>query len=42
VLVTGETKAAVIERIKSGESLPINRIGDINWFIDAAANKTAT
>ena len=42
VLVTGETKSAVIERIKSGESLPINRIGDINWFIDAAANKTAT
>ena len=38
VLVSGKEKAAVISRIKKGESLPINNIGDIHWFIDEAAN----
>ena len=42
VLVGGAGKSAVIKQIKSGESLPINQIGDIYWFIDAAANKTET
>lgn len=42
VLVAGSSKAPVIKQIKSGESLPINRIGDIHWFIDTAANKTET
>ena len=37
VLVGGEQKAAVISRIKSGEALPINSIGEINWYIDEAA-----
>jgi len=40
VLVSGQNKAGVIKRIKEGESLPVNRIGDINWFIDEAANTT--
>lgn len=38
VLVAGKSKAEIISRIKSGESLPVNLIGDIHWFIDEAAN----
>jgi 6-phosphogluconolactonase len=37
VLVAGIEKAPIIARIKSGESLPINRIGEINWYVDEAA-----
>lgn len=37
VLVSGQSKAAVIHQIKAGEALPINSIGDIDWFIDEAA-----
>ena len=37
VLVSGSAKAEIIKRIKSGDSLPINSIGDIDWFIDEAA-----
>ncbi len=37
VLVGGAGKADIIKRIKAGEPLPINSIGDINWFIDEAA-----
>ncbi len=37
VLVGGTAKAPVIERIKSGQSLPINSIGEINWYVDEAA-----
>lgn len=37
VLAGGEGKAPIISRIKAGESLPINSLGDINWFIDEAA-----
>lgn len=41
VLAGGETKADVIQRIKAGEQLPINCLGDIHWYIDkAAASKT--
>lgn len=42
VLVSGKEKATVVSRIKKGESLPINSIGDIHWFIDEAANAVAT
>lgn len=41
VLVGGESKSAVIARIKEDELLPINSIGDIHWFIDEAALKSA-
>jgi len=37
VLTAGSAKADVISRIKKGETLPINRLGDINWFVDKAA-----
>lgn len=37
VLAAGEAKANIIKRIKKGEALPINRLGDINWFVDKAA-----
>jgi 6-phosphogluconolactonase len=38
VLVGGTSKSDVIAKIKMGENLPINSIGDIVWFIDEAAN----
>jgi 6-phosphogluconolactonase len=34
ILTGGEGKAEIIARIKSGEDLPVNRIGDVSWFID--------
>lgn len=37
VLTGGVAKAEVIARIRKGESLPINRLGDIHWFLDEAA-----
>ena len=37
VLASGVGKAAVIARIKRGEALPVNCIGDINWYVDEAA-----
>ncbi|MCW8831520.1 MAG: 6-phosphogluconolactonase [Gammaproteobacteria bacterium] len=37
VLAAGEAKANIIRRIKEGEALPINRLGDINWYVDKAA-----
>lgn len=37
VLVSGKSKAPVIRQIKEGAALPINSIGDIDWFIDEAA-----
>ena len=39
VLAAGAGKADVIARIKKGEALPINTIGDIHWCVDAAAVK---
>ena len=38
VLTGGPTKSPVISRIKEDALLPVNMIGDINWFIDEAAN----
>lgn len=40
VLVGGNGKAQIISKIKLGEPLPINSIGEVNWFIDDAANNT--
>jgi len=37
VIACGSEKAPIIKRIKEGEPLPINSIGDINWFIDRDA-----
>lgn len=37
VLAAGAGKAAIIARIKKGEVLPVNSIGDIHWYVDAAA-----
>jgi len=34
VLTSTKSKTVIIERIKEGEKLPINLIGDINWFVD--------
>jgi len=36
VLATGAAKAEVIARIKQGEALPVNSLGDINWYVDEA------
>lgn len=37
VLAGGSGKAKVVDQIKSGRQLPVNCIGDIDWFIDKAA-----
>ena len=37
VLSGGNEKASIIARIKSGEALPINSLGDIYWYVDEAA-----
>ncbi len=37
VLASGEGKADIISQIQSGDALPINSIGDIEWFVDKAA-----
>lgn len=37
VLSTGESKAPILSKIQQGEKLPVNCIGDINWFVDEAA-----
>ena len=42
VLVAGSAKAQVIKKIKENKPLPINSIGDINWFLDEASNTTET
>jgi len=40
VLTGGVGKAEIIARIKEGDPLPVNRIGDINWFVDEVAMST--
>lgn len=40
VLTTGSEKASAITQIKAGKHLPINCIGDINWFVDETAVST--
>lgn len=37
VLTTGSGKHPAINQIKAGEALPINRIGELHWFVDKAA-----
>lgn len=37
VLAAGVEKADVIKRIKKGDALPINCLGDIYWYVDEAA-----
>jgi len=37
VLVAGRSKAPIMERVRSGEPLPVNQVGDIHWFVDEAS-----
>lgn len=37
VLASGVAKSEVISRIKKGDKLPINSIGDIYWYVDQQA-----
>ena len=37
VLVSGHAKADIINRIKNGTDLPVNSLGDINWYLDTDA-----
>ncbi len=39
ILSGGPGKKEIIERIKSGEDLPVNRLGTIHWFIDQQASE---
>lgn len=38
ILVSGAGKAHIVRRIKAGDKLPVNSIGDISWIIDEAAD----
>jgi len=37
ILACGASKAEMLGRIKSGEPLPVNSIGNIDWFVDSLA-----
>lgn len=37
VLTFGASKQQAITQVKNGDLLPINRLGDLDWFIDEAA-----
>jgi len=37
ILACGASKAEMLIKIKSGEKLPVNSIGDIDWFVDQLA-----
>ena len=37
VLCSGSGKAEITSQIKNGDVLPINQIGDVNWFVDKEA-----
>lgn len=37
VLAAGESKAEILKSIQQGDDYPVNRIGDIEWFVDKAA-----
>ena len=37
VLTTGESKQQALRQIKNKMALPVNSIGDVEWFVDAAA-----
>lgn len=39
VLAAGKSKAEIIQRIRAGDKLPVNSIGDIHWFLDEACLK---
>ncbi len=40
VLAAGRLKAPIMERVRSGEPLPVNQVGDIHWFVDEASLST--
>lgn len=37
ILTGGQGKSDILSRVKSGEKLPVNIVGDINWYVDQAA-----
>jgi len=37
VLTAGASKAEIMVRIRAGETLPVNQVGDIHWFVDEAS-----
>lgn len=37
ILVSGSSKHNALERVKAGEQLPVARLSDSDWFVDAAA-----
>ncbi len=37
VLAAGASKAMIMARIRAGEALPVNQVGDIHWFVDEAS-----
>jgi len=37
ILAVGKSKSSILSKIKQGEEFPVNRIGDIDWFVDQAA-----
>ena len=37
VLAAGSAKADVLSKVKKGDNLPVNVIGDIAWFVDVGA-----
>jgi 6-phosphogluconolactonase len=37
VLTAGASKRAIMARIRAGEPLPVNQVGDIHWFVDEAS-----
>ncbi|MBL1258904.1 MAG: 6-phosphogluconolactonase [Thiotrichaceae bacterium] len=37
VLAAGDSKAAIMARVRADEPLPVNQVGDIHWFVDEAA-----
>ena len=39
ILAGGEEKQQILQRVKCGDVLPVNCIGDVEWFIDSAATQ---
>ncbi len=37
ILASGQDKQSVVEQVRAGAELPVNMIGDIEWFIDNEA-----
>jgi len=42
ILAAGAGKAAVLKSIKQGVDFPVNKLGDIHWFVDQQAMPVST